>query len=421
MNTNLGTNSLLVLLTTFVATAAQLKITSQPKDQTLSVFADASFSALASGDPPLAYQWRFNGIALPGMTTSNLTITNVQRSSLGDYDLTVSNLSGSVTSQVATLTIVPLNSMYFFGFSWTGPNNCRWDPPSFWGGRPSNGPLWPEYVSTNLGLAYAPGNNFAWCGAGAIGILDQVSHFPLPPKPMLSGYFVWIGSDWDGNDATAEPTLRTDIQNTIEAARVLYQRGARTIVFTTHQDDSKLPEWSTWTNLTSYELQLNIAASNAIAAFADSAADARIIWVDAFQKLNQVVGHPAAFGFTRSDIAVLDDTNLTNKSFDGPGADYVFWHEAHGTTKLHRLMSTWHLAALTNSVLEKLEPRPAGKMLVIQMRHLQIGRDYALQNSDDLVKWVDLHAFTAASGTNVWSGETQDTFVSSYFRLKWQK
>ena len=39
----------------------------------------------------------------------------------------VTNLSGSVTSQVATLTITPFNSIYCFGFSWTDTHNCGSD------------------------------------------------------------------------------------------------------------------------------------------------------------------------------------------------------------------------------------------------------------------------------------------------------
>lgn len=420
MNPKLSLLSLLLLLNAPASKAALPSFTLQPTDQAVSLFADATFNASATGDSPLRYQWRLNAIPLDGMTNGMLTVTSVQRGDAGDYDLVVSNFSGSITSRVATLTMVPFNSLYFFGFSWTGPRKCRWDSPSFWQGRPSNGPLWPEYVSTNLGMAYAPGGNLAWCGAGAIGVLDQVSSFPVPPKPTLSGYFVWIGSDWDGSEVGKEEMLLADIQNTIEAARVLYQRGARTIVFTTHQDDSKLPEWSTWTNLSPYELQLNIAASNAISAFADSATDARIIWVDAFHKLNEVVADPAAFGFTRSEIAALDDTSLTDKSFDGPGADYVFWHEAHGTTKLHRLMATWHLAALSNSVLEKLEVHPVGEVLAIQMNHLQIGRDYTLQESVDLAAWYDLSSFTASSGTNVWHRAPEGT-RGHYFRLSWER
>src|SRR5437667_414305 len=82
----------------------------------------------------------------------------------------------SVASQVATLTITPFNSMYFFGFSWTdtrgilpdGSKCFTWsDPQKYYQGHACNGPMWPEFLSTNLGLAYVASNNYAYCGASA--------------------------------------------------------------------------------------------------------------------------------------------------------------------------------------------------------------------------------------------------------------
>src|SRR6185369_17264563 len=112
-----------------IGVIGQPVITKQPANQTGSLFADATFSLLVSGDPPLNYRWRFNAAELLGATNRTLSITNVQRSHAGNYDVVVGNASGSVTSQVATLSMVPFNSLYFFGFSWTDTYNCSWQPP----------------------------------------------------------------------------------------------------------------------------------------------------------------------------------------------------------------------------------------------------------------------------------------------------
>src|SRR5205809_4633499 len=87
------------------------RITRQPANQTASLFADAAFRVIATGDAPLSYQWRFKNADLLGMTNSILTVTNVQRSDAGNYNVVVTNPSGSITSQVATLTITPFNSI----------------------------------------------------------------------------------------------------------------------------------------------------------------------------------------------------------------------------------------------------------------------------------------------------------------------
>ena len=62
------------------------------------------FSVVAGGTQTLRYQWRFNGNALSGATKSSLTITNVN--SGGNFQVLVTNALGSITSSVATLTVV---------------------------------------------------------------------------------------------------------------------------------------------------------------------------------------------------------------------------------------------------------------------------------------------------------------------------
>ena len=56
---------------------------------------------------PLTYQWRKNGVALPGATGTSLTIGSLQPLDAGDYDVVVSGF-GSVTSSVAALTVTSL-------------------------------------------------------------------------------------------------------------------------------------------------------------------------------------------------------------------------------------------------------------------------------------------------------------------------
>ncbi len=80
-------------------------ITSQPLSQTLIQGQNASFSVVASGSAPLNYQWKFNGTALSGATSSALTLNNVQTSIAGNYSVVVTNIAGSITSAAATLTV----------------------------------------------------------------------------------------------------------------------------------------------------------------------------------------------------------------------------------------------------------------------------------------------------------------------------
>jgi len=55
-------------------------------------------------NPPLTYQWHFNGADISGATDQCLTITDVQLSDEGQYSVTVSDRIGPVTSQAAILS-----------------------------------------------------------------------------------------------------------------------------------------------------------------------------------------------------------------------------------------------------------------------------------------------------------------------------
>jgi hypothetical protein len=59
--------------------------------------------AVAIGVPPLACQWRKNGVPIPGATNLIYGATNIQAG--GGFDLVVTNLYGVATSQVATVTV----------------------------------------------------------------------------------------------------------------------------------------------------------------------------------------------------------------------------------------------------------------------------------------------------------------------------
>jgi hypothetical protein len=80
-------------------------ITTQPQSLTVTQGQSASFSVVASGTAPLSYQWSFNSVALSGATSSTLTLTNVKATDNGNYTMVVTNVAGSVTSAVATLTV----------------------------------------------------------------------------------------------------------------------------------------------------------------------------------------------------------------------------------------------------------------------------------------------------------------------------
>lgn len=78
----------------------------QPVDQVATTNSTVVFSVLAAGTEPLVYQWRKDGVNLPGATGSVLTLAGVQPGDAAGYRVVITNLFGAVTSSVATLSVV---------------------------------------------------------------------------------------------------------------------------------------------------------------------------------------------------------------------------------------------------------------------------------------------------------------------------
>jgi predicted extracellular nuclease len=82
-------------------------ITAALDPQTVTVGDSVTFHVTAIGAPAPTYQWRRNGMAIPGATSATYTITHVTTANAGNYDVVVTNSAGSVTSNVAVLTVNP--------------------------------------------------------------------------------------------------------------------------------------------------------------------------------------------------------------------------------------------------------------------------------------------------------------------------
>jgi PKD repeat protein len=132
---------------TIVGNPVAPSISVQPASRTNLAGTTATFSVTASGSPTPAYQWvkntstvLTNGGNISGVTTSNLTIVNVGAADAAAYTVVITNSAGSVTSSVATLTVLtppvasfsaqPTNGLVpllvTFTNSSTGATNYSW-------------------------------------------------------------------------------------------------------------------------------------------------------------------------------------------------------------------------------------------------------------------------------------------------------
>jgi hypothetical protein len=90
---------------TVTATPVAPTITTQPHDLSVAVGQPASFSVVAAGTAPLAYQWRKNGSPISLATAATYALAAAIEADAASYDVVVSNVAGNATSAVATLTV----------------------------------------------------------------------------------------------------------------------------------------------------------------------------------------------------------------------------------------------------------------------------------------------------------------------------
>jgi hypothetical protein len=99
-------NSLRPRLVITSGTPLAPRILHQPANTIANAGSSATFSVSATGDIPLAYQWRFNGQPIAGATNSNLTVANVTANNSGFYSVRVSNSAGDSISANASLAVL---------------------------------------------------------------------------------------------------------------------------------------------------------------------------------------------------------------------------------------------------------------------------------------------------------------------------
>jgi len=90
--------------TMVVTVVPVLMIVTAPQSQTMNAGQDVTFGVNAVA--ATSYQWKKNGVVIPGATGSSLTLTDLKPTDAGSYTVTVSNAVGTLTSTAAKLTVM---------------------------------------------------------------------------------------------------------------------------------------------------------------------------------------------------------------------------------------------------------------------------------------------------------------------------
>ncbi|MDJ0658340.1 MAG: PEP-CTERM sorting domain-containing protein [Crocosphaera sp.] len=274
--------------------------------------------------------------------------------------------------------------------------------PPYFQGRFSNGPVWVEYLTEDLGIDLKasttlsvpfPGAtipspitqdpntgqlivspfyngatatnsvNFAFGGAtsGATGVGDfgplipgvqtQVSHLindlgtnSIDKKDLI---ILFAGT----NDLRSNPDVDPEaiVSNFEGVITELYNKGGRRFLVANSPDLSQepgIPDNEAFVNnLVANINQFNSSLDSSLKGLAQSLNQINITSLDLYGFLNEVRDNPEEFGYTNIDQACFDEVNLTICSLQQQN-EYFYWDNLHWTSKTHELIGEFALQNL---------------------------------------------------------------------------
>ncbi len=158
-----------------------------------------------SGTEPLGYQWCFNGNPLPGAISSVLPLFIVLPQDAGSYSAVLTNPYGSVTSQVAMLTILPQTNLTWTGLGvdadWSDKDN--WDPAGRGVGR-GDTLIFPDGAARRINT-----NDLSNCKLDAIRFTGSSASYQLWGNPFTVTNFLQVTNGLVTNSIQANITLAT--------------------------------------------------------------------------------------------------------------------------------------------------------------------------------------------------------------------
>ncbi len=343
------------------------------------------------------------------------------------------------------------SSMFVFGDSLSAVSGggTQYPPPpgtsvdNYWNGRFSNGRVWVEYLADLEGITLNTNNDYSWFGGGSGSIQKTLvggNFFPPPDFANALCIFWPACSDcfaltlFAGTNSWA-PTLAELGSYETAAVGLLYTQGMRTVLIPNAVDISVVPFFThtlealgigalapygipSLATIHTNVIQYNAVLATAIGQMRAQYPDLTIYAPDFFTQFSFFLSHPEIYGITTTSIDALEDPALTDKSFDGPGADYLFWDYLHPTTKVHQYMATVAQQAMSLPMIGHLSLQNSTYRL--DLAYLPIGRTGTVESTSNLVPQTTWTPRASILVTNT----TQPVFVSTnglgsrcFFRL----
>jgi len=175
----------------------------QPASQTVGVGSNFTVSVTAAGNPVVTYQWRTNGLPVPGATAASYAVMGAQTNNAGYYDVVITNFIGSLTSSLAMISVVyypptisqpPVGGNILVGSSFTVSAAASGTAPFSWqwrtNGTPIPGANAPGYTVnaaqlTDAGSYDVVVTNFTGSITSSVAAVN-VGYAPVVVQPPLS-------------------------------------------------------------------------------------------------------------------------------------------------------------------------------------------------------------------------------------------
>ncbi len=268
------------------------------------------------------------------------------------------------------------DEIYVFGDSLSDTGNIfkatgRIIPPSptYFSGRFSNGPIWVEYLASDLGLELNLNTNFAYGGAttgsknigipGLPGLQQQINSFTSANTSANPNalYVIWAGTndylDYFFGDI---PNPTQAVKNLSEAVTSLAAVGAKNFLVVNLPDLGKFPVTggnsqnssllSTFTSAHNSRLTANL---NFLSQQLNP--DLNIIPLDVNSLFNRIIAAPGEFGFTNATESCIGDLsvvpiNVPKQPVACDPDKFLFWDQVHPTTSVHKLIGELAFSAV---------------------------------------------------------------------------
>jgi phospholipase/lecithinase/hemolysin len=199
--------------------------------------------------------------------------------------------------------------------------------------------------------------------------------------------------------------MNQSLSNHFAAIQNLYQKGVRSLVMPNVVDLMQVPFYVQSpaaeksfirARIAEYNLGFTARLNQARTAFPNLVIHAP----DIRSLLDDILARPSAYGVTNAqeqgfNIDALSDPQLTDKSLNGPGRDYIFWEYLDPTAKVHAILADFVQNLISPARIN--EGMAIGSSNEWHLANLPIGLSGFVDGSTNFVDWSPVTNFTSTN------------------------